>query len=1229
MARILIVDDEKSIRRTLGEFLRQAGYAVDEAEDAEVALKQLSETAFDVVVSDIILPRVTGVELLRRIHEISPHVQVIMMTGEPTVETATEALRAGAVDYLSKPINKAAILRVVANAVRIKLLEDTRRRLEAENQVHRENLERLVQERTAQLRESETRARELSRFNQGALDALTAHLCVLAGDGTILAVNHAWTGFIEANPPAARNASVGANYFAVCDAVAGTDRPAAQEAVSGLRAVVRGEMPEYSLEYPCHSPNEQRWFLLRATRFAGEGPVRIVVAHVNITERKQAESELERNHERYRRAIIAANATPYQKEYGSDTYVFMGEGIKEMTGYAASELRASVWKDIILETVLLGEAAGLTPAEASHRAMTGQLKSWHADHRIRRRDGEIRWISDSSVSLLDAHGKYLGSLGILQDITERKRAEDLLRESEERFRSLYENALMGLYRTTPEGRIVLANPALVRMLGYGSFEELARQNLERQGFHPDHPRREFKELLEREDHVQGLESAWTRADGATVFVRESARAVRDEAGRVLYFDGVVEDITEQKRAERVTASFARLGWELSSTSEATQAARVVADVAQELIGWDCGFIELRSEDLQRIEHALHWDTLAGKRVEVPPTNVSSTPTPSEQRFRSEGAFLVLRDPVQPDELSTLPFGDEAHRSESLLYVPLRYQDRYLGMFSVQSYKPRAYTRADLDLLQALADHCAGALERIRTEARLRKLARAVEHSPVSIVITDRSGNIEFVNPKFIEVSGYTAEEVIGRNTSLLKSGETPSEEYRRLWETITAGQEWRGEFRNRRKDGTLFWESISVSPMHDSAGEITHFIAVKEDVTEKRMLEAQFLRAQRMESIGTLAGGVAHDLNNILAPIMMATSLLREETTSPGTVQMLELIQTNSQRAADIIKQLLTFARGVEGERILLQPKHLVREILKIAGETFPKSIQLRNQVSRELWPVRGDATQFHQVLLNLCVNARDAMPEGGTLTIAARNVMLDSTQAAALHGLKPGPHVLIEVADTGHGIPPEVLERIFDPFFTTKPLGKGTGLGLSTVLGIARSHGGCVNVVTEMNRGTTFQVYFPAHPEGQTEAAPPQPVAVPTGQGETILVVDDEAGIRKAMQRVLKRHGYQVLLATNGAEALTLFAQQSDRIRLVLTDLMMPVMDGLSLVRELRKIAPAVQVIASTGVTESDEQADRIAQLKQLGVTSLLIKPYVPDQMLTAVHRMLHNESRIEGTDI
>ena len=342
-----------------------------------------------------------------------------------------------------------------------------------------------------------------------------------------------------------------------------------------------------------------------------------------------------------------------------------------------------------------------------------------------------------------------------------------------------------------------------------------------------------------------------------------------------------------------------------------------------------------------------------------------------------------------------------------------------------------------------------------SETRLRKLARAVDQSPVSIVITDRAGGIEFVNPKFTQVTGYTPEEALGRNPRFLKSGETPAELYRQMWQALLAGQEWRGEFHNKRKDGTLFWESACLSPVRDDAGEITHFIAVKEDLSEKKSLEAQFLRAQRLESVGSLASGIAHDLNNLLAPILMCLPLLQTNPQEEQFQKMLGIIESSVERAVGIIKQLLTFGRGDEERQAPLQPRYLVRDMARIAHETFPRGIAIREAVPHDLWLINGNATQLFQVLLNLCVNARDAMPDGGALTLSGQNIVLDEPFASAHPQIQPGPYVRLEVSDTGGGIPPEIRDRLFDAFFTTKGPDKGTGLGLTTTLGIVKNHGG------------------------------------------------------------------------------------------------------------------------------------------------------------------------------
>jgi PAS domain S-box-containing protein len=756
----------------------------------------------------------------------------------------------------------------------------------------------------------------------------------------------------------------------------------------------------------------------------------------------------------------------------------------------------------------------------------------------------------------------------------------------------------------------------------------------------------------------------------------------------------------------------------------------------------------------------------------------------------------------------------------------------------------------------------------RMGQEMRTLARAVEQSPVSVVITDKAGNIEYVNRKFTEVTGYSAREVIGKNPRILKSGEMPLENYKQLWETINTGREWRGEFHNRKKNGELYWESASISPVYDTAGQIVHFLAIKEDITErkrtekeikeskmrfeslfedapvgyheldaegritrvnrtelamlgyaveemvghfvwefvaeqeeakgavmarlagktpttemvernyrrkdggflpvlienrilhdpdgrvtgirstlqditdrkrmerslaetldfnqriisnapagilvfkasgqcvfaneaaartlnatvpqlvsqnfrqleswrssvmfktaektlatgnpqqceshftstfgkevwlvcqfsplvrgeephllllfnditeKQKLEAQFLRSQRMESIGTLAGGIAHDLNNVLTPLLVAVQVLKEKITDQDGKQLLAVLETNVQRGASLVKQVLAFGRGVNGERTMVYPAHIVREIKQIVHETFPKSVTFEFQAPPDLWTIIGDPTQLHQVLLNLCVNARDAMPKGGTLTIRMENVKFDEIYASMNREAKAGPYVCIKVEDTGTGIPKEIQDKIFDPFFTTKALGKGTGLGLSTTLAIVKSHGGFVDYHSAPDKGTVFEVYFPAgNAVNGAESEESEDAKLPHGHNELVLVVDDEEPIRNLAQKVLTRFGYRVLLAADGAEAVSLYAPRQKEIDVVITDMAMPIMDGPATVVALKAINPKVRIISSTGLASDGG----MAMVKNSGIRYFIPKPYTAETMLNTMQEVLHGKN-------
>lgn len=496
----------------------------------------------------------------------------------------------------------------------------------------------------------------------------------------------------------------------------------------------------------------------------------------------------------------------------------------------------------------------------------------------------------------------------------------------------------------------------------------------------------------------------------------------------------------------------------------------------------------------------------------------------------------------------------------------------------------------------------------RSEERCRTLLETAR----DIIFTLTSeGVITSVNSRFQDITGWTREEWIGRSVEALVHPGDLVRAKDLFGRALRGEQIPTFELRLTTRNGGAAPIEFNVITRLD-AGQVVELMGIGRDVTEKKKLEAQFLRAQRLESVGQLAGGIAHDLNNILTPVLMLVPLLRESVHDPQTVTLLDTVELSARRGAQIIKQILTFSRGLKGERTGVQTRHLLREIAGFVGETFPRSILLKVEAASDLWSVEGDPTQLHQVLMNLCVNARDAMPHGGILTLKAENVQVWESDAEKRPNARPGPHVLWRVCDTGTGIAPEILERIFDPFFTTKELGKGTGLGLSTVLGIVLDHGGWVEVESQMGQGTQFSIYLPAALE---EAAPPLPVttgSLPRGTGETVLVVDDELPVRELVQRILIGHGYRVLSAAGGEAGLRLYEHHVGEIQVVLTDMDMPRPHGNAVIRGIRRLNPRARIIRMSGHPRKDGTDHGIAP------AAFLAKPFTPQQLLQTLQNSL-----------
>ncbi|QJB28224.1 PAS domain-containing hybrid sensor histidine kinase/response regulator [Limnospira fusiformis] len=422
------------------------------------------------------------------------------------------------------------------------------------------------------------------------------------------------------------------------------------------------------------------------------------------------------------------------------------------------------------------------------------------------------------------------------------------------------------------------------------------------------------------------------------------------------------------------------------------------------------------------------------------------------------------------------------------------------------------------------------------------------------------------------------------------------------------------EYRFRHKNGSYRWLRDEMKLVCDASGHIEEIVGVLSDITETKRLEIQLLRAQRLESIGTLASGIAHDLNNILTPILASVQMFQLGLDQEKQNKMLKLIENNTKRGAHLIKQVLSFAKGFEGKLEIFQVRHLISEVADIARETFPKSINVSTNVSKELWTVYGDPTQLHQILMNLCVNARDAMPGGGNLSLSASNVILNQKEARLNLDAREGCYVMITVSDTGTGITQEVLDRIFEPFFTTKEFAKGSGLGLSTVLGIVKGHNGFIDVDTQMGCGTTFRVYIPASED--TETTVYEHLELITGQGQLILVVDDEEPIREITKASLESFQYQVLVASNGVEAIKIYRQYLEQIDCVVIDIMMPVMAGKTTIRELKSLNPQIKIVGISGYFSVDIAKD----IAELGVDIFLAKPFTTQELLEVLQKCLNS---------
>jgi len=763
--------------------------------------------------------------------------------------------------------------------------------------------------------------------------------------------------------------------------------------------------------------------------------------------------------------------------------------------------------------------------------------------------------------------------------SKRVRAEAALPKSEERFQDVCEKSGLAYFFIDMEGRFQGVNKAWLRLHKLDTADEILGRHYSTTQVEADQAA--ARQIVERLPTQKGITQGEFRRrckDGSIGWHAFSVSPVR-RAGKVIGIEGILIDTTERKRAEeRLQEGEAKLRALFEGSVYAMGLAK---DGIQIMV--NPAYVELFGYS--------NASEVVGRPLF---TNIAPEERPRLREFTRRRS---LGEPV-PSLYETRGVKRDGTVFEMAVGV------------STYELNNEVYT---IGILRDIT-------QRKMAEKKVREQAALLDNANDAICVTALDGTILYWNRGSERTFGWTGAEMVNRKATELIRQDLVS--MAAISAVLFNQGTWSGEWRHTTKGGGVVEVFSRLTLMRNEQGEAQSIFAISTDITEKKQIEAQFLRAQRLESIGALASGIAHDLNNVLTPILLGVPLLDAMVKDEKARHLLGTIQSSAQRGAGMVKQVLTFARGVEGDRLPLQLRHLVGEMTRFAAETFPKDIRVESDVAVDALPILGDATQLHQALLNLCINARDAMPGGGVLTLKAANVVLSEEEAEKIPGAQPGSFASLSVADTGAGIPPEIEAKIFEPFFTTKGQGKGTGLGLSTVLGIVHGHGGFVRHASKVGHGSTFELCIPATTTEQAAAKGASAAPWPRAHGECILVVDDEAAICEVARQALVEYGYQVITASRGAEALSIFEERRQGIQLVLTDMMMPEMDGPTLVAALRAVDRGVRIVGITGMSDTAG----VNTMKALELSAMLRKPFTIERLLAVIRGALPVTPGSEG---
>jgi len=852
------------------------------------------------------------------------------------------------------------------------------------------------------------------------------------------------------------------------------------------------------------------------------------------------------------------------------------------------------------------------------------------EFRIVTKRGEVRWTNYLCRPVFDQGGAFAGTRGSFSDISFLKQAELSIIASEEKFRLFFEQASDAIFILRSDGRILEVNNEACSRYGFSREEMVGREMGEFDSSRGSQCVAERLALAMQQGQLT-FETSHRCKSGLPLPVEVKCRLIDFNGDKAVL--AVARDMSDRKRADELVrrqneylTAFHETSLGLVRRLDVTSLLQAMLVRAGKLVGTEHCYVYLvdgQGSRMTMLYQSGVFDGFAHHPVE-----------PGEGMA---GHVWATGEPFQVDDYSRwehrLPDADRAVL-RAMAGVPLKSNNSVIGVLGLAFLEEgQRFDDERMAILTQFGELASVALdnaqlydaaqreltERQKAEERLRKLSVAVEQNPASIIITDTDGTIEYVNPRFSELTGYSAAEAVGQNTRMFKSGDTGPEEYRQLWETVRDGRQWRGEFHNRKKNGELYWEQSLIAPIRDDEGTITHFIAINEDITGRKRLESELHHSQKMEAIGQLAGGIAHDFNNILTAVIGYASIMQIKLPENSPLRNgVEQILATAERGSSLTKGLLAFSRKQHTSTRHINLNEIVERVQQLLHRLISEDIQLVTRLAAEELPVMVDSVQIEQVLMSLATNARDAMPGGGEIVIRSELVDIDAV-SAGMKGLgQPGRFALLTVSDTGEGMDDETINHIFEPFFTTKETGKGTGLGLSIAYGIIKKHNGYILCTSQKGAGTTFSIYLPCSGAEQGTGDQESPRPRPQAGKQVILLADDNESTRRFTQEVLEEFGYSVIEAENGRQALDRFHENRERIGLLILDVIMPEMKGREVYDAIRPGNPGVKVLFTSGYTEEIVRSQEVLDESM----PFIPKPYMPKELLMKIREVLgHGE--------